>query len=145
MRRVAMLLGLLVVLVMVAAGVAVAVSKTCGENLPCRGTNDNDVISERDGKKPNFNGDQLRDRILALDGNDDVQAATFDRDRDSLDGGRGRDHLFTNDGDSRDTSRGGRGRDTCVRDTGDGARSCENLRTEDAGFLPAGFGDTASN
>jgi hypothetical protein len=140
-----MVVGMTMLMVMVAAGVAVAVAKTCGENLPCRGTDDNDVISERDGTAPNFNGNGLRDRILALDGNDDVQAATFDRDRDSLDGGRGRDHLFTNDGDRRDTSRGGRGRDTCVRDEGDGARSCENIRTEAAGFLPAEFGDTASN
>jgi hypothetical protein len=138
MRRIAMLLGLMVVLMVLAAGVALAVAKTCGEDLPCRGTNGNDVLSERDGKKPNFNGNRLRDRILALDGEDKVQAATFDRDRDSLDGGRGRDHLFTNDGDRRDTARGGRGRDECVRDPGDGARSCEVLRTEAAGVLPSG-------
>jgi len=128
------LLGLTMVLAVVAAGVAVAVTKTCGDNLPCRGTNNDDVLNERNG-----NGE--RDRILALDGKDRAQAVTFSKDRDSLDGGKQRDKLFVNDNDGRDTAKGGRGRDTCVRDSGDGTKSCENIRTEAAGVLPEGFSE----
>jgi hypothetical protein len=135
-RRMFMFVGLSMLLLVVAAGIAVAVNKTCGDNLPCRGTNNDDVLNERDG-----NG--KRDRILALDGKDSVQAVTFSNDRDSLDGGKQRDRLFVNDNDGRDTAKGGKGRDTCVRDSGDGTKSCENVRTEAAGVLPEGFGETS--
>jgi hypothetical protein len=138
MRRMGMLLGLTVLIVMVAAGIAVAVNKQCGNNLPCRGTDNDDVLHERVGNRD-------RDRILGLDGNDDMEAATFHRDRDSLDGGRQGDRILTNDGDARDTARGGRGRDTCLIDQGDGNRSCERLRTAAAGALPADFGEGISD
>jgi hypothetical protein len=136
-----MLVGLSVLTVMVVAGIAVAITKTCGESLPCRGTDNNDVLHERDGKRGNGNG--LRDRILALDGKDDVEAATFTNDRDRLDGGRQADRVLTNDGDTRDSARGGRGRDTCFIDRGDATRSCERIDTAAAGAVPAGFGETA--
>src|SRR3712207_4111259 len=138
MRRIAMLLGLMVVLMVLAAGVAVAVNKTCGDNLPCRGSENDDVLNERRG-----NGD--RDRILALDGKDNVQAASFNNDRDVLDGGKKRDRILTNDGDRRDSARGGRGRDTCLTDAGDARRSCESGRVataEEAGVVPSWFDDT---
>ena len=138
MRRIAMLLGLMVVLMVLAAGVAVAVNKTCGDNLPCRGSENDDVLNERRG-----NGE--RDRILALDGRDNVQAASFNNDRDVVDGGKQRDRILTNDGDRRDSARGGRGRDTCLTDAGDARRSCESGRVatvEEAGVVPSWFDDT---
>lgn len=143
MRRIAILLGFMLVLVVVAAGIAVAVTKTCGENLPCRGTDNNDVLHERDGKRGNGNG--LRDRILALDGKDDLEAATFTNDRDSLDGGKQGDRILVNDNDGRDSARGGQGSDRCFIDAGDSTRSCENTSTEAAGVEPAGFGDPSTN
>jgi hypothetical protein len=138
MRRMVVLLGLMAVIVMVAAGVAVAVNKTCGNNLPCRGSENDDVLHERTG-----NGD--RDRILALDGRDNVEAATFNNDRDVLDGGQKRDRILTNDGDRRDSARGGRGRDTCLTDAGDARRSCESGRVATAaevGVVPSWFDNT---
>jgi hypothetical protein len=138
MRRIVMLLGLTLLTVMVAAGIAVAVNKQCGNNLPCRGTDNDDVLHERVGNRE-------KDRILGLDGNDDMEAATFSNDRDRLDGGRQGDRILTNDGDARDAARGGRGRDTCLIDRGDSNSSCERLRRAAAGELPAGFGSTATN
>jgi hypothetical protein len=83
---------------LVAAGVAVAVSRVCND-IPCRGSENDDVLYEREGNR-------LRDRILGLDGEDVIQAATYSRDRDVLDGGRKDDKLLTNDGDRRDAARG---------------------------------------
>jgi hypothetical protein len=137
-----MLLGLTMVLAVVAAGVALAVTKTCGENLPCRGTDNRDVLHERDGRNGNGNG--LRDRILALDDKDDVEAATFTNDRDRLDGGKQSDRVLTNDGDTRDSARGGKGSDTCFIDRGDATRSCERIDEAAAGALPAGFDGTTT-
>jgi len=74
MRKMAMLLGLTMILVMITAGVGLAVVKTC-KNFPCRGTNNDDTLYERVG-----NGD--RDRILGLEGNDDISAALYTNDRD---------------------------------------------------------------
>src|ERR687894_2787112 len=79
MRRIAMLLGLTMLLVVVAAGVGLAVTKTC-KDVPCRGTDNDDVLYERI-----CNHD--RDRIFALKGNDDMSAALYTRDKDRLFGG----------------------------------------------------------
>jgi Ca2+-binding RTX toxin-like protein len=106
--------------VLVAAGVAVAVTKTCGNNLPCEGTDNDDVLYERIGAN--------QDRIRALDGRDFINANTFEPDRDLLFGGAGRDKLLTNDTDRFDLANGGRGRDTCYVSRGDAIRSCEVVR-----------------
>jgi hypothetical protein len=140
MRRFLMMLAMVMLIAVMAVGVAVAVTatktKTCGDNLPCRGTDNDDVLYEREGNRE-------KDRILGLDRNDDMDAALFTRDKDRLDGGRGRDRILVNDGDGRDSARGGRGRDVCFVDRGDGRRSCERVEVAAAGFKPAGFGDTA--
>jgi hypothetical protein len=113
----AMLLGLSMVLLVVAAGVALAVSRVCND-APCSGSENDDVLYEREGNRK-------QDRILGLDGEDVIQAATFRQDRDVAEGGRKDDRLLTNDGDGRDAARGGRGRDVCYVDPGDASSSCE--------------------
>ena len=121
MRRIALVLGMAMLLAMVAAGVAVAVTKTCGDSLPCNGTDNEDVLYERIGAhKP--------DRIFGFDGHDVIDANTFNLDRDVLRGGDQGDKLLTNDTDNRDVVRGGRGRDVCYVSQGDVARGCEVVR-----------------
>ena len=112
-----MFLGVATVMLVMAAGVAVAVNKQCGNNLPCRGTDNNDQLHERIGNHE-------RDRILGLDGSDLIDANNYGKDRDRLEGGSGRDKLLTNDNDSRDSARGGRGNDRCIVDRGDNTSSC---------------------
>jgi hypothetical protein len=148
MRRLAMLLGMTMLIVMVAAGVALAIVKTCGPNaLPCEGTDREDVLYERIRKcndcRVNPNG--LRDRILGFDGEDILSAVTGRDDRDVLEGGRKDDDLHTNDGDNRDAARGGRGRDTCFIDQGDATSSCERIDdTRAAGMGPRSGGTSST-
>ena len=120
MRKLAMMFGVGMLLVLVAAGVAAAVTKTCNNNLPCEGSEGDDVLYERIG------ADQ--DRIRGLDGRDVIDANTFYPDRDVLLGGDGRDRLLTNDTDGFDVANGGRGRDTCFVSEGDATRRCEVVR-----------------
>lgn len=122
MRRIAMMVGLAMLLVVVAAGAALAVTKTC-QNVPCNGSDNDDVLYERIGTK--------HDRIFGLPGEDVIDANTFNFDRDALMGGRHGDKLLTNDGDDRDVARGGRGRDVCYVDQGDRAVNCEVVRRND--------------
>ena len=111
---------MVMLITMMAAGVAVAVTKTCGNSLPCEGTNNDDVLYERIGSD--------QDRIFGFEGRDVIDANTFNRDRDVVHGGDGRDRLLTNDTDGRDRAHGGRGRDTCYVSRGDATRSCEVVR-----------------
>jgi Ca2+-binding RTX toxin-like protein len=111
---------MVMLITMMAAGVAVAITKTCGNSLPCEGTNNDDVLYERTGSD--------QDRIFGFEGRDVIDANTFNRDRDVVHGGDGRDRLLTNDTDSRDRAHGGRGRDTCYVSRGDATRSCEVVR-----------------
>jgi hypothetical protein len=120
MRRMVMLLGVVMLGVLVAAGMAMAVNKICGRNLPCEGTDNNDTLYERIG---NFR----HDRIEGFDAQDVIDANTFDRDRDILRGDAGRDRLLTNDTDGSDRANGGRGRDVCWVNEGDATRSCEQV------------------
>ncbi len=122
MRRMAMLLGATMLLVVVAAGVALAVTKTCQDN-PCDGTDNDDVLYERVG-----NG--LGDTISGFRGADAIDANTFSKDRDRVFGGPGSDRLLVNDGDGRDVVRGGDGRDVCFVDPGDRVTGCESVRGE---------------
>ena len=127
-----MLLGVMMVMLVVAAGIAVAVTKTCGDNLPCRGSNNDDTLQKRNRA--------VKDRILGLDGNDRIEAVTWNNDRDRLEGGQKGDRLVTSDGDGRDAANGGRGRDSCLINRGDARSSCENLRVTSAGVrVQAGF------
>ena len=129
MRRIVMLLGVMMVMLVVAAGVAVAVNKQCN-NVPCRGTDNNDELHEREGNK--------KDRILALQGDDLLDANNFGSDRDRLKGGPQNDRLLTNDNDNRDGVEGGRGNDRCVVDAGDNTSSC-SVSIQAASVDPAGF------
>jgi hypothetical protein len=126
-----MLLGVATVMLVMAAGVAVAVNKQCND-IPCRGTDKNDELHERVGN-------HKKDRILGLEGDDLLDANNYRKDRDRLEGGRNGDRLLTNDNDGRDAARGGRGHDVCIIDERDAASSC-SVRTEvAAGVNPAGF------
>jgi len=107
-------------LVLVAAGLAVAVTKTCNNRLPCEGTNNDDVLYERIGSD--------QDRIIGFEGRDVIDANTFNTDRDVVKARDGRDRLLTNDTDGSDTANGGRGRDVCYVSEGDATRSCEVVR-----------------
>lgn len=118
-KRAAMVLGLALVLVFVAAGAALAVQRICDSRL-CTGTNNEDLLYERVGDR--------EDRIFGLRGPDLIDANTFNGESDGLFGQDGRDRLLSNDGDKRDTVRGGPGRDTCIVDRGDERVSCEVVR-----------------
>ena len=136
-RRMFMLVGLMTIMVIVAAGVALAVTKTC-KDVPCRGTANDDVLYERIGN-------EKRDRIYGLKGNDDMSAALYSNDKDRLFGGPHGDRIVVNDGDNRDLAAGGRGRDTCFIDAGDQTRSCARTNVTAAGAVPQGFGDPDTN
>jgi hypothetical protein len=125
-----MLLGAVMVMLVMAAGVAVAVNKTCGDNLPCRGTDNDDNLHERVGSK--------KDRILGLDGSDLIDANNYGNDTDRLKGGPRGDKLLSNDNDRRDGANGGRGNDKCVVDRGDNTQSC-SVNIQAAGVTPTGF------
>ena len=122
MRRMVMLLLGMALLVLAAAGVALAVTKTC-QNVPCTGTPERDVLYERLGNR-------THDRIFGYRGNDSIDANTFNRDDDRVLGDGGRDRLLVDDGDGRDVVRGGQGFDICHVDRGDVARGCESVRGE---------------
>jgi hypothetical protein len=124
-----MMLGVAMFMLVVAAGVAVAVEKTC-DNIPCNGTENNDDLHERQGS--------VKDRIRGFEGEDLLDANNYSKERDVLEGGRNADRLLTNDNDGRDSARGGRGNDRCVVDAGDNASSC-SVNIEAAGVTPAGF------
>lgn len=131
MKRVTLFAIVVAMLVSMVAGVAYAASITCGgagdrddSAIGCRGTDDSDVIMERQG-------DNLDDEIFAEDGNDVVDAAEFDNDEDRLSGGRGNDRLRTDDGDNEDFITCGKGnRDVAIADRGDNVskKTCESVR-----------------
>ena len=125
MRRLAMMLGVVMVLVVVAAGVAVAVEKDCN-SIPCNGTDNEDILHERDGT--------VKDAIYGFKAHDILDANNFSRDRDRLYGGGQGDKLLANDRDGRDVLRGGMGRDRCFGDPGDRFVNCEVKSTKAADF-----------
>lgn len=122
MRKLVVLLGLAIVLVMATAGVALAVDRfnviNC-KDVPCNGTHRDDLMHERQGT--------VKDVINAYDGHDVLDANNFNKDRDRLYGGALGDKLLTNDGDGRDVAKGGQGRNVCFVDPGDRARNCDEL------------------
>lgn len=121
MRKLVMMLGMVMILVFVAAGIALAVTKTCGNNLPCEGTDNEDVLHEREGT--------VKDVIYGYGDHDVLDANNFFKDRDRLFGGGGPDKLLANDKDGRDVLRGGQGRDRCYGDPGDRFVNCEVRNT----------------
>lgn len=116
MRKTVMLLGMMLLLVFMLAGAALAVTKTCS-SVPCLGTDKRDMLHERAGT--------VRDRIYGLGERDILDANNYGLDRDVLRGGRERDKLLADDGDGRDVLRGGRGHDRCYADRGDLTMQCE--------------------
>lgn len=124
MRRIAMVVGLAMLFAMVAAGAALAVTKTCG-GIPCNGTDNEDTLYERKGT--------VKDAIYGFDGKDVIDANTFNFDRDRVFGGDRGDKLLVNDGDGRDVVKGGAGRDVCLIDPGDRAVNCEVVRDNKGG------------
>lgn len=108
MRKTIVVMALVALFTLVAAGVAVAVTKTCS-SVPCTGTPAADVLKERIGEGK-------RDVIHGLRGNDRLRANRFGADTDDLYGGRGNDRVNVLDGDGRDLAVGGRGRDVCFVD-----------------------------
>ena len=127
MRRIAMLLGLMVALMVVAAGVALAVEyrvEQCRDD-PCKGTAQRDMMYEHVGN-------DVQDHIYGLDAGDRLDAGNFGSDRDVLFGGPRGDVLIGLDGDGADSLRGGRGRDRCVADDGDNLDSCRRVEIQSA-------------
>ena len=122
-----MLLGAVAVMLVMTAGVAVAISKTC-DDIPCKGTDKDDQLHERIGN-------HKKDRILGLQGEDLLDANNYRNDRDRTEGGPQGDDLLTNDGDGRDSAQGGKGSDRCFIDAGDNASSC-SVRIQTAGVDP---------
>jgi RTX calcium-binding nonapeptide repeat (4 copies) len=117
MGRLMMLLGIVMLIAVMTTGVAVAVTKTCGDNLPCEGTDNEDVLHERHGT--------VKDVIYGFKAEDVLDANNFFKDRDRLFGGDNGDKLLANDNDGRDVLRGGQGRDRCYGDPGDRFVNCQ--------------------
>ena len=125
MRRVGMMLGMALLLACMAAGAAVAADRfneiNCeNRNLPCNGTNDRDLMHERQGT--------VKDVIYGKGGKDVLDANNFNFDRDRLYGGDSGDKILANDGDGRDVAKGGKGRDICYVDPGDRTVGCNVVR-----------------
>jgi hypothetical protein len=119
MHKATTMVVLVALLMVVVAGVALAVTKTC-TSVPCTGTSAADVLKERIG-----NGKS--DVILGGRGSDRLRAGRFTNDTDDLHGGRGNDRVLVLDGDFRDLADGGPGNnDVCfVDDQRELSRSCE--------------------
>jgi|SRR5215211_2537709 len=116
MRRLVLMIGMVMLIAVMATGVALAVTKTCSD-IPCKGTDNEDVLHERHGS--------VRDRILAYGDHDILDANNYFNDRDVLRGDGGPDKLLANDRDGRDVLRGGKGRDSCYGDPGDAFVNCQ--------------------
>ena len=134
MRRLMLMLGLVALTVLTAAGIAMAVVRTA-DTVPFYGTNNDDVLYERIGTK--------HDRIYGQEGEDVIDANTFNFDRDVLNGGDQGDKLLVNDGDGRDVVRGGKGRDVAHLDKGDRAVNIEVVRRNTAANETGVAGDVS--
>ena len=110
MRRIAMGIAMVMVLCVMAAGVALAANQIirCA-GIPCVSTGNDDLVYERRG-----NG--LNDEIRLKGGDDQVRAGGFTRDQDRIFGSSGFDLIYVDDGDPNDRIRGGRGNDKCYVD-----------------------------
>ena len=120
MRKIAMMTALVVLLVVMPAPVALAITKICS-SFPCHGTKHNDTITERRG---------VNDKIHGLRGDDTIRADLLARgpDTDILHGNGGSDRLKSDDLEGRDVLYGGRGHDVCIIDSGDRTDGCEKVK-----------------
>ena len=111
MRKLAMGLAMVMVLSVMAAGVALAANQIirCA-GIPCVATGKSDLVYERRG-----NG--LNDKIYLKGGSDQVRTGGYTRDRDLIYGSAGYDLIYVNDGDTNDRIRGGKGNDKCYVDS----------------------------
>jgi Ca2+-binding RTX toxin-like protein len=120
--------------------VAFAAEVKCGgsgdrssDPVICTGTNNNDVILERNGTN--------QDEIRALGGSDTIRADLSGGDRDYINAGTGGDTIFTNDRDTRDEIHCGDGNDTATIDVvydesgditaADKVYNCETVKAKD--------------
>jgi hypothetical protein len=110
MRKIAMGLAMVMVLSVMAAGVALAGNQVIRcHGIPCVATGSDDLVFERPR-----NG--LNDEIYLRGGDDQVRAARYRRDHDKIFGSAGFDLIYVNDGDKHDRIRGGKGDDKCFVD-----------------------------
>jgi hypothetical protein len=110
MRKLIMVLALVVVMVPLLAGVALAYDRIIQCNSkPCYGGRGQDRILERIG-------DGKPDTIIARGANDLVRANKYTNDRDVVKSGGGFDTVNVADGDRRDTARPGLGINRCIVD-----------------------------
>ncbi len=136
MRRTVLVMVVGALLLSLTPAVALAADITCGtksdrspDPVICQGTDNNDMIREREGTK--------QDDIRARGGNDTIKANRSGNDADTINAGSGDDKVFTNDGDTRDDINCGSGTDEAtidvVRDEGgditaaDKVENCEKV------------------
>lgn len=129
-RRISVFMVVGALLLVLVAGVAVARTFQCTD-IPCNGTNNDDIITERQGNS-------VRDEISALDGRDVIRAHVFRNDQDILNGDQRGDRLRSDDNDDRDTVDCGSGNDTAIVDEGDAVNfsNCEDVRGQSDGESP---------
>jgi Ca2+-binding RTX toxin-like protein len=118
-----LLLVSLTLVVLLAGGVALAITKTCSSS-PCYGTKHNDTLIERAG---------VDDNIYGRGGDDTINAGRgaereIPPDTDILHGNGGDDRLKSDDLEGRDELHGGRGYDVCIIDTGDSPHGCNKVK-----------------
>jgi hypothetical protein len=106
----AMGLATVMVLLVMAAGVALATNQIvrCA-GQPCTASGTDDLVYERVGNR-------LNDTIYLKGGSDQVRAGRYTNDRDEIYGGAGFDFIRVADGDTNDRIRGGAGNDKCYVD-----------------------------
>jgi hypothetical protein len=110
MRKPMMVLGVVVLVPLLAAGALAAAGQLIQcKKVPCHGANGDDRILERIG-----NGRD--DVIVPRGGEDRVLANKYTNDRDVVRRGKGGDRINVADGDTLDTANGGKGRDRCIVD-----------------------------
>lgn len=122
-RKLMLVVGLVAVLVPLAAAAALADGALiqCNNVLSCVASGDSDRVLERQG-------DGLRDDIVLKGGDDLVLTNKYTADRDDVSGGTGLDNINVADGDKRDTADGGSGRDLCIVDARIEAKSCASVQ-----------------
>jgi hypothetical protein len=124
MRKLMLVVGLIAVLVPLAAAAALADGALiqCNKSVARGGARaHNDRVLERQGEG-------LRDDIRLKGGEDLVLANKYGHDRDDVSGGTGRDKINVADGDKRDTADGGSGRDLCIVDARSEAQNCAQVQ-----------------
>jgi hypothetical protein len=124
-RRISVFMVAGALLLVLVAGVAMARTFQCGKfEYPCEGTNQDDVITERQGNS-------VRDDISSLAGRDIIRAQVFRNDNDILNSDQDNDRVRADDGDSRDAIDCGEGEnDVAIVDEGDAVNfsNCEDVR-----------------